>query len=195
MDEPRRGVPAGDDMLGAPDLGRRLERWIAEARSSDAAAARARTRWLRTQAEESASFVGVLVDLAEHAAPVMIHGRAGRRHRGVITVVGEDFCALRTEAGLEVLLAYRGISSVRPDRDTPVAVGDRPVHAQADLAVVLSAIAADIPRILVLTTIDDEGITGELRSVGTDVVTVRLDGPAKRTAYVAIGTIAEVSVV
>lgn len=65
MDEPRGAVPPAAGVLGASDFGARLERWIAEARSTDAAAARARTHWLRVQAGASATVAGVLVDLAE----------------------------------------------------------------------------------------------------------------------------------
>ena len=53
MDEPRRAVPPGAGLLGGPDLAARLERWVADARSADAAAARGRERWLRVQADDA----------------------------------------------------------------------------------------------------------------------------------------------
>jgi hypothetical protein len=59
----------------------------------------------------------------------------------------------------------------------------------------LSVLAADRPRVLIVTTADAEGVAGELRSVGRDVVTVRLDGDPRAGAYVAITAIAEVSLV
>ena len=195
MDEPRGAVPPAAGMLGAGDLGARLERWVAEARSTDAAAARARTHWLRVQSEQSATFAGVLVDLAERSSPVVIHTRAGRRHRGVIALVAADFCAVRTDGGLDVFVGYCGIGSVRPDPHTAGPSGDRVVRAELTLAEMLSIVGAERPRVLVVTTVDDEGLAGELRSVGRDVVTVRLDGPARATAYVPIGTIAEVAIV
>ena len=37
MDEPRRAVPPGAGLLGGPDLSARLERWVADARSAEAA--------------------------------------------------------------------------------------------------------------------------------------------------------------
>jgi hypothetical protein len=181
--------------LGGPDLAARLERWVADARSADAAAARGRERWLRLQADESATFAGVLVDLAERGTPVVIHGRAGRRHRGSIAAVAADFCALRTSAGRDVLLAFAGIGSVRPDSRHPGPIGDRVVHAEIGMAEMLSVLAAERPRVLIVTTADTEGVAGELRSVGRDVVTVRLDGEPRAAAYVAITAIAEVSLV
>ena len=195
MDEPRRAEPPGAGLLGGPDLAARLERWVADARSADAAAARARERWLRLQADESATFAGVLIDLAERGTPVVIHGRAGRRHRGTIAAVAADFCALRTSGGRDVLLAYAGIGSVRPDSRGPGSIGDRVVHAQIGMAEMLSVLAADRPRVLIVTTADAAGVAGELRSVGRDVVTVRLDGEPRAAAYLAITAIAEVSLV
>jgi hypothetical protein len=182
-------------LLGGPDLAARLERWVADARTADAAAARARERWLRLQADESATFAGVLVDLAEQATPVLIQGRAGRRHRGAIAAVATDFCALRTSAERDVLLAFTGIASVRPDSRGPGPIGDRVVRAEIGMAEMLSVLAADRPRVLIVTNADTEGLAGELRSVGRDVVTVRLDGDTRASAYVAIASIAEVSLV
>jgi hypothetical protein len=195
VDEPRPAVPPGAGLLGGPDLTARLERWVADARSEDAAAARTRERWLRLQADESATFVGVLVDLAERGTPVVILGRAGRRHGGSIAAVAADFCALRTGGGRDVLLAYTGIGSVRPDSRSPGPIGDRVVQAEIGLAEMLSVLAADRPRVLIITTPDADGVAGELRSVGRDVVTVRLDGEPRAAAYVAISAIAEVSLV
>jgi hypothetical protein len=195
VDEPRPAVPPAAGILGSHDFGARLERWVSETRSTDAAAARARARWLQVQAEESATFAGVLIDLAERATPVVIHTRAGRRHRGVIAVVAADCCALRTDGGVDVLLAYRGIGSVRPDSTEPGPTGDRAVHAEVGLAELLGIAHADRPRVLITTTVDDEGLAGELRSVGRDVVTVRLDGGSRASAYVPTGTIAEVAFV
>jgi hypothetical protein len=195
VDEPARSAPRGDGILGGPDLAARLDAWVAAARSDAAAASRARERWLRVQADESASFAGVLVDLAEAATPVVIHGCAGRRHRGTIAAVASDFCALTRPSGRDVLLAYSGIGSIRPDPRGPAPTGDRVVHADLGLAEMLAVLVADRPRVLVVTGADAEGPAGELRAVGRDVVTLKLDGDPRATAYVAVDAIAEVSLV
>lgn len=186
-------MPPGADLLGRADFGARLERWLSDARRTEAAAAKTRARWLRLAADQSATFAGVLVDLAERGAPVVVHSRGQRRHRGVIAAVGHDFCALRADAGGDVLVAFRGIGSVRPEPGLPDAGGDRLVLARVGLAEMLSIAAAERPRVLVVTTMGDEGIAGELRSVGRDVVTVRLDGPSRSSAYVPLDTVAEVT--
>lgn len=188
-------MPPGAGVLGGPDLTARLERWVADARNADAAAARARQRWLQVQADESATFAGMLVDLAERGEPVVIHGRGGRRHRGSITAVASDFCALRTSGGGDVVLAFVGIGSIRPDARTTGPSGDRTVRAELGLAEMLSVLVVDHPRVLIVTTAEAGGIAGELRSVGRDVVTVHLDGAPRASVYVAIASIAEVSLV
>jgi len=188
-------VPPGAGLLGGPDLTARLERWVADGRSADAAAARARQRWLQVQADESATFVGVLLDLAEQGSPVVIHGRGGRRHRGSIAAVAADFCAVRTSGDRDVLLSFAGIGSIRPDARGAGPTGDRAVRADLGLAEMLSVLAVDRPRVLIITTADAEGIAGELRTVGRDLVTIRLDGSSRASAYVAIAAIAEVSLV
>jgi hypothetical protein len=186
-------IDRGADRLLGGDFVHRLDRWVADLRSDDAAASRARERWLFTQAQESSTFAGVLVDLAERGTTVVIEGRSARRHRGRIVAVAHDFCALRTQAGRDVLLSYAGIASVRPERRSTAPTGDRAVHIEATLDDALGILAEDRPRVLVVTLAGDDGMAGELQSVGRDVLTLRLDGDPQAPAYIAISAIAEVS--
>jgi hypothetical protein len=183
-----------DDLLGVSGLLARLDRWVASARVDEAAASRARERWLRQIAEESASFAGVLLDLAERGEPVTVQGRGGRRHRGTISAIGADFAALRTPSGADVLLAFAGIASIRTDGHDAGPRGDRATSFELGLAEAVAAIAADRPRVLLVTTADGDGLAGELRSVGRDVATVRLDGDGG-LAYVPLNAIAELRLV
>lgn len=171
-----------------------LEQWVAAARSDDAIAARARARWLRQVADESASFAGVLVDLAERGLPVAVHGAGGRSHRGVVAGVGADFVVLRTARGADILLAFRGVAAVHAERGGGEGFGDRVVNVELGLTEALAALVSERPRILVVTVADTEGVAGELRAVGHDVLTLRLDGPGDQLAYVPMATVAEVRV-
>ncbi|MBA2283054.1 MAG: hypothetical protein H0W25_17730, partial [Acidimicrobiia bacterium] len=67
-------MTSGSDPSSADgqDLLARLAAWAAAARVDEAAAARSRERWLRQAADEGASFTGVLLDLAERGAPVVV---------------------------------------------------------------------------------------------------------------------------
>jgi hypothetical protein len=136
----------------------------------------------------------VLVDLAERRTPVVVHGGGGRRHRGVVAGVGADFVALRTAPGAEVLIAFRGIAAVRAGRGAGGGFGDRMVSVELGLAEALAALAAERPRVLVVTMADGEGVAGSLRAVGSDVLTLVLDGSDGQLAYVPIATVAEVRV-
>jgi hypothetical protein len=102
--------PAGRLLGEAFDT--RIDRWVAEGRVDEAARRRARERWLRHQAEEDATVAGVLADVAERGAPVTVHARGGRRHRGEVRALGRDFVAIRS-ATADVVVALAAVTSVR----------------------------------------------------------------------------------
>jgi len=191
-DRPADERPAhrADDALTAS--GMPLAAWVASLVADEAAAARARTTWLRRQAAEEGTFAGALVDLAERAAPVVVHLHNGRRHRGTLVVVGRDFAALRTVGGRDVLIAQRGLASVRTLPGNAVTVGDRPVLTELTLAETLAALAGERARVLLMGHDPTDALVGELRAVGTDLVTIRLDGGG--TAYVSSSSVLELSV-
>ncbi len=175
-----------------------LERWAAGARAQEAAEARVRERWLRQAAEEEASFAGLLVDLAEDGRPVSITTVTGRRHRGPIAAVGADFVAVAGPENRLVLVHLAAVAEVRPGTGTrrpqAAAGADRGRGANAEgvtLAEVLAQAVATRPRVaVVLGTVT---VVGELRAVGTDVLTVRTDGEPPGLSYVTLASVSEVS--
>lgn len=179
MDAPPPGDLVGD-----------LTRWLAEQRADAAAAARTRERWLRQAAEEDTLLAGVLLDLSERGATVVVHGVSGRTHRGQVRGVGEDFVAVRT-AQADVLLRHDAVVAIRAD-GVPVGGSDRAHALDLGLAEAVAALAGERPRVLVVTT-DGTGMAGELRSAGRDLLTLRLDDGAG-TVYVPLASLAEVAV-
>ena len=176
-----------------------LERWAADARAREAADARVRERWLQAQAVEGASMAGVLLDLAERRETVVVATVAGRRHRGAVTGVGEDFVAIQAPSGTVTLVALSGLADVRvAERATRSSyrvaanTGDRPGRGSlgARLADVLAQAAAGRPRILVQTAA--ASVVGDLRAVGLDVLTVQTDGDAG-PVYVSLPSLSEIS--
>jgi hypothetical protein len=165
---------------------------IAEDRVRDAAGRRARTHWLVRQAEEEGTLTGVLADLAERAEPVVCTTRSGRRHVGVLHALGADFVALRGSSGGTVLVALEALAQVRTQPGTGAVAGDRAVRLERRLAEVLADLAADRPDIVVGTGVAE--VRGELRTVGRDVVTLRVDGRPAIAAYVALASTQEVRV-
>jgi hypothetical protein len=180
------------DASGRPWPDGALDRWMAELRAHDAAVGRGRVGSLERQAAEAATLLGVVVDLAERARPVLIDLATGRRHRGEITLVGHDMCAIRGAEGRATLVATWAITAVRPlPGETPI-TGDREVRSPATFATTVAA-ACEPGTHVAVWCIGTEVLTGEVQSVGHDVIALRLD--AGRTwAYVALASVAELSV-
>ncbi|HUR22360.1 MAG TPA: hypothetical protein VMZ73_00665 [Acidimicrobiales bacterium] len=176
-----------------------LARWTADTRASDAAGSRVRERWLRHQAAEDARFVGVLVDLAEQGAGVAVRTTASRTLQGRIAAVAGDFCVVRHEGGMVTLVTFATIASVRPepDRRTEDAGSSRTPGARVrpalSLAEVLARLAPERPRLRIVVEGGGEALAGELRSVGADVATLRLEGDPPARVYVQIGCVREVT--
>jgi hypothetical protein len=188
-------IAAPDDVLtgGAPTLAARLDAWLADARTERSADARARERWLSSAAEADATFAGVLLDLAERGVGIAVATVGGRRRQGVVQVLGADFLALRAASGGEVLLSLGAIASVRTAPTVGLAAGERVVTTDLRLGDVLGELAAERVRVRLVLLDGSEAVSGELRSVGQDVVTVRTDGDTPATAYVRTGAVAEVA--
>lgn len=177
----------GDGLAG------RIDRWAADARVDEAARLRARERWLRHQAEEEGSLAGVLADVADRGASVALHVRGGRRHRGEVAALGSDFVALRS-AGTDVIVALAAVTSVRTLPGEASTIGDRSIATSHRLVDVLAGLAAERAPVLLVLADGDEAVAGALRSVGQDIVGIRVAGGAPVTAYVSVGAIVEVVV-
>lgn len=172
-----------------------LARWTADTRADDAARSRMRERWLRQQAEEDARFVGVALDLSEAGAGVAVRLTSGRTVHGRITTVAKDFCVLRHDGGTATLLAFGAIATVRPEPGYRAgqAASERAAPVDATLADVLVGLVGERPRVRMVTEGGGEALAGQLRSVGADVATLRLDGERGGTVYVQLGAVLEVT--
>jgi hypothetical protein len=177
--------------LGGSQFTARLEAWVAEAAADEALASRRRERWLKVQAGEEATLAGVLVDVAERGRPVVATTRTDRSHRGVLRLVGVDFCLLETDQRAAVFVGFAALAGVRQPPGETAVTGDRPLALGITLAEVLRLLAGERPRVLLVS--GTAATRGELRSVGADVVTLRLDGEAG-SAYVALHAVDEVVV-
>jgi hypothetical protein len=190
-DDPSEATPLAG-LLG-DGLAARIDRWAADARIDEAARLRARERWLRHQAEEEGSLAGVLADVAERGASIALHVRGGRRHRGEVAALGSDFVALRS-AGADVIVALPAVTSVRTLPGEAATIGDRSIGTWHRLVDVLAGLAAERAAVLLVVADGDEAVAGVVRSVGQDVVGVRVAGGPTVTAYVPVGAIVEVVV-
>ena len=172
-----------------------LHRLVADASAEAAARERTHERALRESAELEATFVGVVLDLAERGSAVVVRTAAGRTHRGRVIGVGTGAIAVRDEGRPPVLIALAAVTSVRPHaepdgRPRDVA-GGRPAPLDLSMVRLLGALAEDRPRVQV-SCAGEEPLAGELRSVGTNLLTVRLDGDRHLLAHVPIAAVADV---
>ncbi|MDQ2754767.1 MAG: hypothetical protein M3R71_04370 [Actinomycetota bacterium] len=197
----------GDDgKRGAPrdDFERAVERWGAESRVTDAAAARGRQRWLHQQASEAATLLGLLVDLAERQSHVVLTTRSAFRHAGLLVGVGSNFCVVTDQAIGTTLVASDAITSVvvagsagvapatpaaAGDRDHfGIAAGDRQSFRGTTLADSLAALAAERSSVRFRLAGGDQ-VVGALTSVGVDVSSVRLEGRERRMTHVSLAAV------
>jgi hypothetical protein len=172
-----------------------LARWSADTRVDDAARSRMQERWLRRQAAEEARFAGVALDLAERKAVVAVRTTTGRTLHGRIVAVARDFCMLRQEGGMATFVTFPAIAALRPHpgQAAPEAASERTAPLAAGLAEVLAGLAGDRPRVRIGLEGGGEAVNGELRAVGADVVTVRLDGEPGAMAYVQLASVRELT--
>ncbi|MGH9164593.1 MAG: hypothetical protein ACRDZW_03635 [Acidimicrobiales bacterium] len=172
-----------------------LARWTGEHRSAAAAESRVRQRWLRQQAVEDARFAGLVLDLSERATTVVVRTITGRSVRGRIVAVAADCCLIGLDGGPPTLVRLEAMASVRPEpgRRATEADAERAAPAAATMADVLAGMAAERPRVRIGLVGPEEPFTGELRAVGADVVTIRLDGDAAAVVYLRLAAVAEVT--
>ena len=189
-DGPNGPVPDIDALLAE------LSRWTGDQIASEAARARVKERWLRQQQLEEARFSGVAEDLVELGASVTVRTTNGRTHTGELVGNGRDFVVLRPREGLALFVAIRCVASLRPPpgHGSREAAGARQPAGRSTLAAVITALAADRPRVHVVVTGGGEALAGDLRAVGADVVTLRLDDEAHTNLYVRLGAIDELTV-
>ena len=168
-----------------------LQQLLDEARRDQAVEARAREHWLRRAAHEGATFTGALVDLAESGQSVSVRIASGHVHHGHVVAVGTDFCAVETDGGVTIYINLAALGEVRLDSGAPPA-GNRGPSVDMTLAEALSRLAGERPRVAAVTRGLDTPISGELCAVGTDVITVQLEGG--RLALVAVAALTQLSV-
>jgi hypothetical protein len=181
--EDASGLLGGGELAGDVSL----DRWAADARADEAAAARSRERWLAQQAVEEATFAGTLVALAERVDRVVLLLAGGGRRTGVVSAVGDDFCELR-DRGRIVLVALDAIASVQPHEQRGPATGSS-APGDRRLLGALALHCGDRPRVQVVTR-GGESVGGILVAVGEDVITVEVDG-ARGVVYIRAGAVAE----
>jgi hypothetical protein len=147
--------------------------------------------------------------MVERGAVVVLRTTSGWTHRARLVAVARDFWMLEPEGSCETngsialagvtLVATEAVASLRaqPAEGAEPAMeesGGRSAPLAVSMAQALSDLAAERPRVRFVVSGEPEPIVGELRSVGVDVATLRVEGVAPTTVYVRLGSVTEVSV-
>ena len=195
MDDPPPHRSALDDL-------RIVDGWAADLDAERAARERSRIRSLRRQAEETTNVVGMLLDLAESAAPVVIRA-AGCGWSGVLVAVGPDVVELRRERGwalvaLEAVTAVEAVGAVRPGsgrsgsgRSAAGLSGRRDAAPGRMLAEALQAIAELQSEVRVACRDGSTSYEGALVMVADGFLVLRTGGagPATYVLLSAVGAV------
>ncbi len=151
-------------------------RWSADQRVAEAARQRTRERSLRTAAVGSASFVGVLTDLAERRTDITAT-TSGHTWRGTLVGVGADFVVMEDHKGGAILLSTASVTGVTTGHSalrSSDPSGDRPAPLSVRLVDALAILATERNPVA-LSTGPGALIRGDLVAVGVDIVTIQAD--------------------
>jgi hypothetical protein len=149
-----------------------LERWLSEVRTDEAARSRAAVGAMKAQAADDATVVGVLSDLRQREAQVVLTTTAGRRHRGEVLIVGPDALVLRVGAREWLVTRIAAVASVRMVGGDPVN-GEGSASTTSSFGRILSAAAQ--PGEWLRISVGGEAFGGTVVGLSAEVALMRLD--------------------
>jgi hypothetical protein len=169
-------------------------RLVDASRLATAVEARSRERNHRRRAEELATWIGLLYDLAERDVPVSVRLVSGAVRRGFLVAVGLDHVVLRFTTGGLGLVTLDQVACVRPEPggEVPAATGLRDASQDRTLLESLEHLLAGPEAVALGLRGSPEPLLGTLVALGEDVVTLRRLGGDGGTTYVPVSAIAEV---
>jgi hypothetical protein len=174
----------GDDLVAA------FVRWAAGQRTASAAASRARERSLREQAAASATWAGVIVDLAEQQASVTV-AVGGQKRAGRVVGAGRNFFVLDGgRHGRITLVALDAVGAIWPDQVADVLPTGARLGAIDMTLMMALALLVEQRAPVCITSPAGLQTSGELVAAGEDVLTLRIDPAARRLTYVPLATVA-----
>jgi hypothetical protein len=149
-----------------------LDAWIAELRTDTAARSRSAVGAMKAVAADDATVVGVLADLRERDAQVLLTTTAGRRHRGQVLLVGPDALVLRVGTGEWLVTRLASVASVRMVGGDLVS-GEGSPSSASSFGRILGAAATPGEWIRIST--GGEAFGGTVVAVSAEVAVMRLD--------------------
>jgi hypothetical protein len=171
-----------------------LDRDLAEARAAAAADQRRRVRRARQILEEGATFAMLLATLCHRDADVLIDTVTGGHHVCRIERVSSDVVVASTTSGATGVIRHGAIAAVRAIGHGAELVTGEAADELAPRPITMAEILTELSNRRATATIGagaSESFTGEIRSVGVDIVTLmpRNGGAA---VYVRLDSVSDV---
>lgn len=178
------GDAAPDDFLAE------LARWSSRDRVRRSAAERSRANSLQEQSAAGATWVGVMVDLAESGAEVTLSVGSGPKVTGRLVGVARDFVVVEGRGSSPVLVNSAAVTALAPRPGAAASRrpgGRRRPPLELTLAGALDALAGE--RAPVIVRAAGEPVAGSLLACGEDLVTVRTDNGTRPVVYVPLAAV------
>jgi hypothetical protein len=172
-----RHVRFGDELTALVDTG------VADAANDE----RNAIRWSSTINEETATWIGTWLNLAETEELVSFSTCVGSRHTLKIAMVGSDVVVGTEASGSTIFVALSAVETLQISTRRPAA-GDREVDG-IGMQSLLFQIAGERPEVSV-RTFSGSMLTGVLLNVGADVLSIRSETGA--VTALPISRVAEV---
>ena len=176
-------MDAQDDIREDIWDGDSLSTFLDDAKAAEAVAERRRERRLAQLSAEEADLRSTFRFLSQAGHEVTLHTTTGRQYAGQIVGVARDAVELNTVETGRVLVRLPAVAWItsQPGRRAPSARHERSAAAEElpRLLDILATDAADRPRVRVFC--GNAVLTGDLRSVGQDVIHLELDGAGQQS--------------
>lgn len=168
-----------------------LARWAAADRAREEATGRMRTRSLADQDAGTASWAGLLLDLAEQRAHVVL-GLVGGPLDGTLVGATADFCVVERSGRRPTLVRSAAIRTLTHDASVRRASGDRRPVLDLSFGAALDGLAGE--QAPVTLRLGAERLAGLLIGLGADILTIRGETPPRRYTYVPMAAVDAVEV-
>jgi hypothetical protein len=166
---------------------RNFEDWRANSAIAEAARSRRRTASWAQHGHADAGLAGVLLDLAERGADVIISLVNDHSHRGVVLAVASTWAMLRTNAGARVAIRLRAIAALDCSGQRS-SFGERCAPITTGFVPMLEGTVEPGEQLTVWC--GHQRLSGELVGLGDELMVLNVDSSTLR--YVSIDAIDEV---
>jgi hypothetical protein len=166
---------------------------LGRARSESEFGERQSRRWQSQVDEESATWEGTLLDLAEAQSQVALDTTRGTRIVGQLIGVGTDVLVVRRSGSPDLWVRLSTVATAGILERSPKARGSR-IAPAATIHGMLFDAAGYRPNVSLILRGVPTALSGVLMSCGADVCTVRTDGDVRRSVLVHLASIDEVTI-